>query len=873
MAKQGLFTRVELKDSGSRKKAPKVSDLPPERLHKIGLRGVKSMNPRAVNPEMAATGARKPIVYVLGEAPGAEEDEKAEQFIGKSGRFLRRHLEPLLSKTRLNYCCRTRPPKNRTPEPYEIECFRPSVVEDIEKTKPDIIIAVGNVAHAWCIGESLGGISLWRGRRYPCWIGNHSVWVYPILHPAYVLRVRDQRKVVYGTEDNGVPGREIERVFTDDIQRIIDDVDSGLAEPRPEAPDDFYSGIETYMGGTQDLLEITEFLELLRKSNKPASIDIETTGLDPHKDGSKILSMAIGTDDRVVSFLWRHRAAKWKERDFAKLSASVKQFLTTGVSVAQNAAFELYWFIHEFGKEIIRKIRWHDTAVQSYVLDERVGGHNLNFLTALHFGFRSKSLIPVTYSELEKENPKRLLLYNGLDTKYEHLIHHVQWLEIKRLKLKGIYGEHLRRIPTTVAATDRGILVDLDRVVEIKEVLVEDIEEIKEEIAALPCVKKYEKLFGRFSPLSGADVVKMFRDVLGRREGLQKSGKWKADKTVLEKMKDEPLAAMILKLRQKDKIRSTYIEPFHPQNKSTLVYPDNRLHPKYKTCKTATGRLASEDPNGQNWPKRKNPWVREIIIAAKGSCLFAIDFGQIEARIIAAASKDEALCEALWKDFDIHMHWAEKIADAWPKTFKERGSDIKSFRSDIKNQWTFPAFYGANSRYIAQMLELPDHISDDLFREFWDEFSGVLAWQKGLRKFYQKNGYVECLTGRRRHAPLSDNMIINTPIQGSASDIVVDAMNRLSEAADDTEWEDAQPSLNIHDDLTGEIPLTEAEDYLDFIIETMLDCPYDWVNVPLTVEGEVGLDWYNMKDIGTFRSDQFEGFSGFTPEVRKHLGI
>jgi DNA polymerase I-like protein with 3'-5' exonuclease and polymerase domains len=130
----------------------------------------------------------------------------------------------------------------------------------------------------------------------------------------------------------------------------------------------------------------------------------------------------------------------------------------------------------------------------------------------------------------------------------------------------------------------------------------------------------------------------------------------------------------------------------------------------------------------------------------------------------------------------------------------------------------------------------------------------VKDWQETQIDFYNKYGYVECLTGRRRRGPLSVNKVLNSPIQGTAAEIVMDAMCRLSELND---WE-LQPEINIHDDLTWvRVPEKKVETIAEKIITVMLDVPFDWVNVPITVEASVGDNWMEMDEFGAFSSDEW----------------
>jgi uracil-DNA glycosylase family 4 len=143
------------------------------------------------SPKMKPTGTRKPVIYILGEAPGEQEDKQGRPFVGPSGKLLKRYLKPEVQKlVRWGNVIRCYPGKEKTPGPIEIETCRPSVTRDIEATRPTAIFGFGNVPLNWLIGET--GITKWSGRRVPVQVGKHVCWYYPFLHPAASLRWRSR---------------------------------------------------------------------------------------------------------------------------------------------------------------------------------------------------------------------------------------------------------------------------------------------------------------------------------------------------------------------------------------------------------------------------------------------------------------------------------------------------------------------------------------------------------------------------------------------------------------------------------------------------------------------------------------------------------
>jgi len=450
---------------------------------------------------------------------------------------------------------------------------------------------------------------------------------------------------------------------------------------------------------------------------------------------------------------------------------------------------------------------------------------------------------------------EKLLSYNALDAKYTARLYQAQREELIRDGLLGAYKVHLDRAITLVKAQQVGLVVDFDSVDRYRTDAVAKIAKCAARIARSRLAKLYwEKKGHELSPTSPKQLAELFRDILKRPEGCREKNKsgYSVDDTALKAMR-LPIANWVLELRRAMKLKGTYLDGCARGGK--WIYPDGRLHTKFNDTFTATGRLSSEEPNVQNFPKREDAWVRTIIVPPSGHVMLSADYGQIEYRVLGIASKDKRICDSLRDRYDVHMDWAERVAKADNKVWIAFGKDIKKLRSEIKNTMVFPAFYGAHADYIAQMIGMNKQKCRALFDEFWEEFAGVRAWQQRLLKEYQRDGYVSCLTGRRRRAPLTQNMIYNSPIQGSASDIVVDAMNRLSIRAEKDSIPALQPVMNIHDDLTFYVPRKRLRSLTRVIVDEMLHPSFDWVTVPISVEVSVGKNWGEMDSVGTFFSD------------------
>ena len=498
----------------------------------------------------------------------------------------------------------------------------------------------------------------------------------------------------------------------------------------------------------------------------------------------------------------------------------------------------------------------------------------------LYFGFFLKNISHLNRANLANEPLQSVLLYNVLDVKYGSKLLVKVREDIKHEKLDSAYAEQNRRIPTMVLTQKKGLPYDEPVVQAYWDDFSNKAQKSIEECLNNQQIIEYQTKFGKFDLNSAKDCAMFFKwlgynEVNVPDEKDKKKTKLSSDEEVLNKIitnHGHPVAKNLLVMREVNKVKSTYIEPFI---KKTIVFPDGKLHTQFTTMFTTTGRTSSKDPNVQNFPKRKNKDVRKIIIPPPGFLFCSNDYGQIEARVLAMASKDPKFVEALWTGFDIHADWALRLAKLYPKrvggnsvVYKWEAADIqtlrntdklfKAFRDIVKNKWVFPSFFGASTKSLSGYMDIPVEFCQTGHEEFWDEFQVIRAWQDTMYDFYNKKGYIESLTGRRRYAYMQGGEIINHPIQSTACDIVLDGMNRLSEYALETGLDQFQANINVHDDLGFFLNKETWKEDLKIIIKEMLSCKFGFINVPLTVESAIGPNWYENKEVGTFASNKME---------------
>jgi uracil-DNA glycosylase family 4 len=887
-------TRSQAHSTGTGR--PVSGDMPPSGSAKQSAQALQRLGcaacplnklPGVQTPYMTPTLAKGGEIYFLAEAPGRDEDENTgKPLTGPSGALLRECIPDGHGPCSFDNVANCRPPKNRTPTWVEIECCRPRRLKYIQQAKPRLIVGLGAVPLQAILGS--GDLKGMRGRFFAVKFGGHTCWFMPTYHPSFILRIaKNKRKPL-----NSMMGH----CFRMDIRKAFDAL-KWLEEPHIDDEKELKANVQIFEGKVGEFERLTSLLTECSKAKEKA-FDIETKGLRPYKPDAAIMSAAFSFDKVNFSFALNHPKAGWTVKQKAALKEALKAALTTNTTkIAHNAPFEIEWMIWYLGRDVLQHHNWHCTQMQAHFLDERRGKSRsneesdrraayqaLDFLTKQHFGFTYKSMFKLDKKDMSKSDLAETLIYNAVDTKVTLRLHHHQTKLLKRFGLYDAYKEALPRQTSVAMMQFLGVPVDQAEVKKAQNKLKPEIKQIEADIAGLKVVKAYVKDKGEFTPSNDRQVLEVFKDYLKRpeveveREGYEahdfnkssdskrrfdddRTGKFSVDKNVLSQI-DHPLAQLVIDYRNRAKLLSTYVDGLE-LGKGKMIYPDGSIHPNFNCTFTETGRLSSDEPNAQNWPQRQDAWVRKLVTAPKGHVFVAFDYGQLEGCTAAMCSKDKVLVKALWEDYDLHMEWAIKTAHLYPdiiggKEFIKDKDIMKKFRSRIKNKLTFPAIFGAQNKSIAGYLDIPEDVIDRLMEEFWKTFHGLHEWQTRLMKQYYETGYVESPTGRRHHHPLTRNQAINFPVQGVAADIVCEAMNTLSDFAAKSGEYYLHPILNIHDDLTMLVPDKDSilEKAVEDIYTTMLSPTYKFVNVPLSVKCSVGPNWFDMTEIGQFRSNK-----------------
>lgn len=317
---------------------------------------------------------------------------------------------------------------------------------------------------------------------------------------------------------------------------------------------------------------------------------------------------------------------------------------------------------------------------------------------------------------------------------------------------------------------------------------------------------------------------------------------------VLEKLAPyHPIIDAILTFRQLGKLRSTYIEGLTKEIHSK----SSKVHTLYNQATTATGRLSSTEPNLQNIPIRMEEGrkIREAFIPSEeGWYMLAADYSQIELRILAHISGDENLIDAFQKGMDIHTRTAMDV-------FGVEEGEVTSLMRRQAKAVNFGIVYGISDYGLSQNLNITRKEAGDFIERYFSVFSGVKLWMEEIVKQAKQDGFVTTLLNRRRYLPdirssnfnlrsFAERTAMNTPIQGTAADVIKLAMIRMQDSLQEKGLK-SRMLLQVHDELVFEVPQDELEMMKQLVPEVMESALK--LDVPLKVDVSFGHTWYEAK--------------------------
>ena len=427
--------------------------------------------------------------------------------------------------------------------------------------------------------------------------------------------------------------------------------------------------------------------------------------------------------------------------------------------------------------------------------------------------------------------------YAAEDADFTLQLYEVLRGELSAAALESFFWDvEMRVMPILMSMEVRGIHLDKGCLVDYGKELAGLIRQKEEEI--------YEEAGCTFNVASPKQLQAILFEKRGLPHGKKTKTGYSTDTAVLEELSKttlDPLPALILEWRSYAKLQGTYVETL-----PGLADEKGRVHTSFLQTGTATGRLSSRDPNLQNIPVREEAGrrIRAAFTAEEGCVLISADYAQIELVVLAHLSGDENLCRAFHEGVDVHRSTAALI-------YRVPQEEVSAKQRRFAKTVNFGVMYGMSSFRLARDLGVSRHEAQEFIDRYFETYAGVRRFIEDVKEAAHKNGFVETITHRRRHiegidspnktiAQAAERIAVNTPIQGSAADIVKTAMVKVSDALASS-CPDAQMLLQVHDELIFECPQDQASSAIDVIRHEMEGAVV--LRVPLRVSVECAKSW------------------------------
>ncbi len=484
-----------------------------------------------------------------------------------------------------------------------------------------------------------------------------------------------------------------------------------------------------------------------------------------------------------------------------------------------------------------------DTMLMSYAMHAGLHGHGMDTLSERYLGHTPIPIKPLLGSgksavTFDKVPLEEAVAYAAEDADITLRLWQLFKPQLHRAEVTKVYETLERPLVPVLAQMERaGIQVDRDTLSRMSNAFAQKMAGLEAEI--------HELAGETFNVGSPAQLGEILFDKMGLQGGKKgKTGKYSTGADVLEDLATEhDLARRVLDWRQLSKLKSTYTDALQDHVNADT----GRVHTCYSIAGAATGRLASTDPNLQNIPIRSEEGrrIREAFVAPDGKVLVALDYSQIELRILAHIAQIDALKEAFQRGDDIHAMTASEMFDV---PMDQMTPDIRRNAKAIN----FGVIYGISGFGLARNLRIPRAEAQGFIDRYFERFPGIRTYMDDTKAFAKEHGYVQTLFGRKINTPnigakgpqagFAARAAINAPIQGTAADVIRRAMIRMPEAIADLP---ATMLLQVHDELLFEVEKGAEDALIAAAREVMENANYPVVklDVKLTVDAGVGANW------------------------------
>ena len=573
-------------------------------------------------------------------------------------------------------------------------------------------------------------------------------------------------------------------------------------------------------------------------TEKRFAIDTETTSLDYRI--AEMVGFSVAFDAKNAYYVpLAHdyeEAPEQLNRDV--ILQQIKPILED--ASVEKIGHHLKYDAHIFENHGIHLQGWYfDTMLASYVLNSVATRHGmddvarvyLSHLTTTFEQVAGKGAKQKTFNQIEIETAAH---YAAEDAHVTYRLYEVLDRKLKELpELSSIL--HNIEVPVASVLTrmeENGIALDLNFLDQLGVRFSETIQDLENQIIEIAGES--------FNVSSPKQVGEILFEKMGLKGGKKTAtGQYSTSEAILEKI-DHPITALIIEYRGLTKLKSTYTDGLLKQaNPET-----QRVHTSYHQALTATGRLSSTDPNLQNIPVRENigRQIRQAFIAPEGRILLAADYSQIELRLMAHFSQDEALIHAFNHGQDIHSRTASEVL----------GVALEDVTSDQRRQAkavNFGLLYGMSEFGLIRQLGFSREESQNYIKQYFHRYPGIYEYMQRTRQIALEQGFVETITGRRLYTPdiKASNMMIrkgaeraaiNAPLQGSAAEIIKMAMIEVDKILPKAQ---AKLLLQVHDELVFEVDEAIADEISAKIQDVMQKVVT--LSVPLLVEVGQGKNW------------------------------
>ncbi len=572
------------------------------------------------------------------------------------------------------------------------------------------------------------------------------------------------------------------------------------------------------------------------------AFDTETTALDPLDADLVGISLALEEKEAFYVPVGHKEGKNLTLSDALEILKPVLSNSQLNM-VGQNVKYD-YQVMKRAGMEI--KNRLFDTMLASYLLDPSSRQHGLNFMALKYF---NHTMIPI--SDLIGSGKKQKSFaetgvaeateYSAEDADFTLRLEGVLEPKLREAKLDELYWTiEAPLIPVLVRVEANGVKLDSELLAEMSKELQKDLDQL---------TKKIHDLAGHeFNINSPQQLGKVLFEEL-RLKSKRKTAKKTAlstDVGVLEELaKEHPLPRLLLEYRSLFKLKSTYVDALPASVKPST----GRLHTSYNQTIAATGRLSSVEPNLQNIPIRteRGGEIRKAFIPSGPEYqILSADYSQIELRLLAHYAEDLAMIAAFNRDEDIHARTAAEV-------FGVASDKITSEQRRVAKIANFSIVYGGSAYGLAQQTDMDPKDAKTFMDTYFARYPGVKEFQQKAIAQARERGFVTTLLGRRRFIPeinsenfqlrsFAERTAINTPLQGSAADVIKAAMIAVDA---EMEGKKSKMILQVHDELVFDAHLSELE-WLKAMVKEKMEGVIR-LKVPLKVDIAVGPNWLEAK--------------------------